>query len=926
MFYIYPYLEDQRFLKEFDMERVKQYHVKITTLTFDSEEPIASLEGKSTGGNCNLSGTSNMRRTASCSLLVDPNGIHKFGSSDAESYYNIMEVENIISLNKKVRVEIGLKNHLLNDSNWKKYSNYNIIWFPLGVYVIKNAGVVQNNSGINISLTLNDKCALLNGDMGGVIPATTNFSEIEYLNAAGETYKTQKILIKDIIRDLVVNYGGELGENVLISDIPDTAVKKLRWIGSKPLYLITEKNKKQLTTEIPKVTQYRAFNYGQDIGYANEPFTYPGTLEASAGETVSSVLDKIKNTLGHFEWGYDVYGRFFFRMIKDYLNVSLASEFLDIAENDYFAIANHSKSVYTFDESNLHLITSVSSSPQYTNIKNDFVVWGTRHTTATGAVPIRYHLAFDDKTVAGQTCVPAIVYRDSEDVQKIISLKKDNCEILLNAVDITKDKSKDKYYITSSNIFEDNSIMLDISKCTPMPHDDGKKNNVYFLGTLQGLILDTYWNWTSWTDSTGQIYSAWIEETKNFNTYASSPGVKLFLVFPENEDAPKICAYDINEVINDWDTDILKPIFFDEKDINFKYNNGAKVVSFTIPQNFSFKSFKIYGQFAAERPLPADSNDEWKTTANTIINIASDIQVKRTSKTNVFYWNEALDSFTTLSKITLCYLRAREGDWRTELYLRGIAEDNKTFFQSYYTTELKAEWPKICEMLAERTNEQEILDVSGDFQVSVPVYLPQYRHLLDSNNTYYKASSEYEYWIDFLDCDKNGKIPMSQFHVNKIGRRTKVEPNSNANCLFPQSIPNFIYVHANGNTKEDLAMARQNRSQEVIQVKTEIFNKLGVGGANNSAFERIQELLQTHTQYSDSINISCIPIFHLEPNTRITIDNPLLGIRGDYMIKTMTLPLTPDGISSISATRCVEKEVPESMTINETYLNLFPLG
>ena len=41
--------------------------------------------------------------------------------------------------------------------------------------------------------------------------------------------------------------------------------------------------------------------------------TYNGELIAKAGETITSVLDKIKNMLGNFEYFYDVDGRFIFQ-------------------------------------------------------------------------------------------------------------------------------------------------------------------------------------------------------------------------------------------------------------------------------------------------------------------------------------------------------------------------------------------------------------------------------------------------------------------------------------------------------------------------------------------------------------------------------------------------------------------------------------
>nr|DAG21689.1 MAG TPA: hypothetical protein [Caudoviricetes sp.] len=40
--------------------------------------------------------------------------------------------------------------------------------------------------------------------------------------------------------------------------------------------------------------------------------TYAGDLIANVGETITSVLDKIKNMLSEYEYFYDIQGRFIF--------------------------------------------------------------------------------------------------------------------------------------------------------------------------------------------------------------------------------------------------------------------------------------------------------------------------------------------------------------------------------------------------------------------------------------------------------------------------------------------------------------------------------------------------------------------------------------------------------------------------------------
>ena len=61
------------------------------------------------------------------------------------------------------------------------------------------------------------------------------------------------------------------------------------------------KNRPVYISKIEKNTQ-------QAIGYTLSDLVYAGTLAANPGETIMSVLDKVKNQLGMFEYFYNVDG------------------------------------------------------------------------------------------------------------------------------------------------------------------------------------------------------------------------------------------------------------------------------------------------------------------------------------------------------------------------------------------------------------------------------------------------------------------------------------------------------------------------------------------------------------------------------------------------------------------------------------------
>jgi hypothetical protein len=65
-------------------------------------------------------------------------------------------------------------------------------------------------------------------------------------------------------------------------------------------------------------------NYGDLVGYKLTDLTYCNSgnsntqeLIGKAGETLTSVLDKIKNMLVHFEYFYDINGKFVFQKMEN---------------------------------------------------------------------------------------------------------------------------------------------------------------------------------------------------------------------------------------------------------------------------------------------------------------------------------------------------------------------------------------------------------------------------------------------------------------------------------------------------------------------------------------------------------------------------------------------------------------------------------
>lgn len=677
---LYPYLQNNQFLKELDNMSVREQYIKITVLEFFTENPIEEIQGKVTSGSMTIDGKSAVRRTCNLSLVSE------------KSKNDLTDLNNLFAINKKCSIEIGLKNFT------QYYREYDIIWFPLGVYTFKNPNLSHSSSGLTISLTLTDKMAFLNGEAGGTIAASVSLDEEETYDEFGQVIVNRPIIYK-IIQELVNHFGGEQLGRILINDIPTEVKQVMKWIGKTPLYGIYEEGNNGkvpnlLTTNANKVasltgnSDYKIYEYGDDVGYISTTFTYPGELVASQGNTVCTILDTIKNTLGNYEYYYDVYGNFIFQEIKNYLNTSKATVDLNNIQNDinYDISIAQGKAVYVFDNSNL--ISSYSNSPSYDMIKNDFVIWGIRTTADGMQLPIRYHLAIDKKPI------PQGVFE--------------------NLVKVT---NEDGLIVIKSPIFVENISVIP-----------------------RGVV--------------GVYYLC---------------GGKIFT----------------------WNTD--------KKDY-----------------------------IVAENAV--------------IVNI-------------------------------------KPSDWRAQLYLQGVVAEYQGLHSNDYYVELVNEFPKIYDWVEE----------SGYWTNKIKKEVLEHPEMLD-------------YFLDFIDTPQT-----QQFSVQAIGRRTFSENSNDINCLF-EPIPNdIILIEAGQENTNEIRQEWMNQGIPCYQVDSSLYSGLATGGSLYGAYSRVRELLYQYLSYNETITLQTIPIYHLEPNTRITVKDTVSGIHGDYIINSISLPLNNGGTMTINASRALER-------------------
>ena len=207
-------LYDDDFLKKLDEHHEKTTYARIISLDLE-ENPIEQVEGKITAGSVNVDGASAVRRT--CSLTMVSNDIN------INDYY--------WGLNTKFKLEVGVENKV--DSSYP-----DIIWFKMGTYVITSFNLSISTNSAQISLQGKDKMCLLNGDVGGVINASTDFGTYDFYDTETGITTNYKLPIKQILWDAVHTYANEPFHNIVLNDLDELGLELLEYQYDVPLYLI----------------------------------------------------------------------------------------------------------------------------------------------------------------------------------------------------------------------------------------------------------------------------------------------------------------------------------------------------------------------------------------------------------------------------------------------------------------------------------------------------------------------------------------------------------------------------------------------------------------------------------------------------------------------------------------------------------------
>lgn len=858
---------DKDFLNKLYTQKNREVFARITVLSFD-ETPLECIEGKITTGSISIDGASAVRRTCSLTMIVD-------GFKITDYYWGIKN---------KIKLEVGLKNES------------DIIWFPQGIYALTTFNISQSKNQCMINLSGKDKMCFLNGDLGGNLTASVDFGTEEYYDVENNITTYTKIPIRTIIYEALHAYGNEPYANIIINDLDEIAVELLEYRGDTPLYLMRNAETDQFTnytlngdaTARPEGTdeeiklvdlgekyQYDSrvelaqdvkaneptivyfgvspipytvarVEYGQTVGYRKTDLTYAGDLVASIGESITSVLDKIVAMLGNYEYFYDLNGRFTFQRKKTYVQSSWNS--IVKTNDDYYAENKAFSSPIEFTFTNQEMISSFQNSPALTNLRNDYSVWGERENASGAKIPIHYRYAIDEKPIHYRS----VRIADSE-TAGIEGLKGQG----------SKDYYADQYdwreliYQMALDYFKYNQLdcyTARLIEANPELCRNGSTGYEQYYTDMQGFWRQLY------DIEPLPDYATYTPNDENYefeaNTDLFIDGRYYKIASIEGYNPEDLYVLRDGEMFSAWDAIILSD--WDNTYSNYYLASG----------NGDFvKVSEDRKDYVNKTDLFVDQNGEYISIFEKEYADLDDIKMYR---------------FDT----TASYVKVIDLD---DENLKNLYYENGKYKKYLYHSQVDR-FGNVLSHLEKLTDK-------------IEYYAESYKYITDPDNEYQYWTTDLvdnpallNFWFDFLD----GNSELEKYSVKKIGDRTKVVNDTNIKAIYFREVPNLIFLPYEENYQPP-------DGYTPVFIQGNLENLFSISAQGKSAQDKLDDLLYQHSYCVENITLQGVPIYTLEPNVRIKIEDENSDIDGEYIVNKISLPLTYNGLMTISANKAPER-------------------
>lgn len=188
-----------------------------------------------------------------------------------------------------------------------------------------------------------------------------------------------------------------------------------------------------------------------------------------------------------------------------------------------------------------------------------------------------------------------------------------------------------------------------------------------------------------------------------------------------------------------------------------------------------------------------------------------------------------------------------------------------------------------------------------EFSSSLTFYVPKENSYSESGwlKEVYTNPEGLNFWFDFLDEDSE----LQKFGCYAIGDRPKGVNDNQVKAIYFRETPTVIFV----NNDEWDSTDKSKLGYTYLKLPSDMESLFTISAQGKSAKSVVDEYIYKYACGAESITISVLPIYHLEPNTRIFVRNDESGINGEYILVRYSITLGTGGNMSISAEKAVDR-------------------
>lgn len=850
-------LADKDFLRELDQNREREVFAKIVSLDYD-ENPIEEITGRVSSGTVSIDGSSSVRRSCSLSLIAQELNIHDF-------YWG---------LTTKFKLYSGLKNNIN-----PKYPD--IIWFPLGTFVISSFNTSQDTNSYTISIQGKDKMCLLNGTLGGTIMSlTADFGTETIEDESGESYK-QDLPIKNIIREVVHEYAREPYHNIIINDLDTYGLELMEYRGSSPMYILINQSDE-------------AVNIRMDLSMDN------------------MYLGKYKD--GQYIWS---------------IKPGIFLDKPEVMTDGYSLVTIYDTRLESLDvEQHPDRISTHRNGKDDDGNDNYYTVMKAEYGSSVGYKVTELTYSGDLIAQVGSPVTTAVLDKivsmlgDFEyfyDLQGRFIFQRKKTYINTSWNNIRSDSENKQVYVESAAYtsevtysFENSSLITSFQNS---PDFDNLRNDYSIWGTK-----------TTVSGNETPVHLRYALDKKPIR-YINYEG-DIYSTIEDNELFIGQIHCDWRELIYQMASDYMKH----NKDDDFTVQIGKNNPDY-YPDGYTGYEVYYTDIYSFWREL---YNPDYESTYSICYVTKSNYEQAMKDKKIEYYWYDQCTDKTAYIPENDYFYKDAYGIFQK---VHSMTAEKLKNNSSYYYILIK------CDETMPYVNNRDYYTKSeGDY-----VTLKNYKDLGTSINNIgwninvIKLPQQLNFWFDFLDTEGE----LDQYSVRNIGTRPKAENDSDVKAIYFRDIPTILFFgieDTKAQLKRDLKInyvnygltkpqveAMSDKQLEDYIIENNLISKLiakqkdempgyafiqlpdylenlfTISTQGKCAKDSLDSWLYKYTYCTETVSLTSIPIYYLEPNTRIYIHDNNSGIDGEYIVDRISLPLQYSGTMNISATKAAER-------------------